>query len=131
VTKRAFDLCVAGVALLLLAPVFVVVAVLVKLGSKGPVFFRQERIGRHFHPFIIYKFRTMTVAPAAAPIALGDESRVTRIGRLLRQAKIDEWPQLFNVLRGDMSLVGPRPEVRQFVDIFRDEYAGFSRCVRA
>ena len=121
--KRALDVLVSAVGLALLSPLFAIVAVLVKLDSSGPVFFRQERIGRRFRPFAIYKFRTMADAPAGRRIALGDDSRVTRMGRLLRRAKIDELPQLVNVLGGDMSLVGPRPEVRQFVDLFRDDYA--------
>lgn len=122
--KRLFDVSVAVVALILLAPLLAIVAVAIKLDSSGPVLFTQERIGRGFRPFVIYKFRTMTPPPAEATrIALGDSSRVTKIGRLLRRTKIDEIPQLANVLKGDMSVVGPRPEVRQYVDMFRDEYA--------
>jgi lipopolysaccharide/colanic/teichoic acid biosynthesis glycosyltransferase len=122
-TKRAIDVLVAIVGLVVLAPLFAIVAVFIKADSDGPVFFRQERVGRRFRPFLIYKFRTMTNVAAGPRIALGDESRVTRAGRLLRRTKIDEMPQLLNVLAGDMSLVGPRPEVRQFVDLFRDDYA--------
>ena len=122
--KRGFDLVVASAALVLLWPLFLVVAVLVKLDSSGTVLFKQERMGRRFQPFVIYKFRTMAMSPATASrIALGDESRATRVGRLLRRTKIDEMPQLVNVLKGDMSLVGPRPEVRQFVELFPSEYA--------
>ena len=121
--KRIIDVAISAVTLVLLSPLFTVVAVLVRIDSPGPVFFRQERIGRRFRPFVIYKFRTMTGAPAGPRIALGDESRVTRAGRVLRRTKIDELPQLLNVLSGDMSLVGPRPEVRQFVELFRDDYA--------
>ena len=107
----------------MLAPILAIVAVAIKLDSPGPVLFTQERIGRGFRPFVIYKFRTMTPAPVdSTRIALGDSSRVTRVGRWLRRFKIDEFPQLVNVLTGDMSLVGPRPEVRQYVEMFRDDY---------
>jgi lipopolysaccharide/colanic/teichoic acid biosynthesis glycosyltransferase len=99
-------------------------AVLVKLSSPGPVFFQQERIGKGFRPFLIYKFRTMRPdAPATGMlITVGNDPRVTRIGRLLRKTKIDELPQLINVLKGDMSLVGPRPEVPKYVELFRADY---------
>ena len=115
----------ASIGLLCLLPVFGVVAVLIKLDSDGPVFFRQERIGRGFRPFHIYKFRTMVPAAVRTgrPITCGEDSRITRVGGVLRQTKIDELPQLINVLRGDMSIVGPRPELRQYVDRFRDDYA--------
>jgi lipopolysaccharide/colanic/teichoic acid biosynthesis glycosyltransferase len=122
--KRAFDVAVGGAALVLLLPLFAVVAVLIKMDSPGPVLFTQERIGRRFRPFVIYKFRTMAAAAkAGSRVLLGDDSRVTRLGRLLRRTKIDELPQLVNIVRGDMSLVGPRPEVRQFVELFREDYA--------
>ena len=122
--KRALDVIVAWVGLMLLGPLFAGAAVLIKADSPGPVFFRQERIGRGFRPFRIYKFRTMVKdAPrkGGALTASGD-SRITRIGKMLRQTKIDELPQLINILRGDMSLVGPRPEVRQYVELFREQY---------
>jgi lipopolysaccharide/colanic/teichoic acid biosynthesis glycosyltransferase len=124
-TKRAFDVVVALVGLVCLLPVFLFVAILIKLDSKGPVFFRQERVGRRFRPFWIYKFRTMVRdAPRlGGPITCGDDRRITRIGRVLRRTKIDELPQLINVLRGQMSLVGPRPELQQYVDVFRQDYA--------
>ena len=127
--KRAIDVGGALVGLALLAPLFVIVAVFVKLDSSGPVFFLQERIGRKFRPFWIYKFRTM-VADAqqrGRAITVGQDPRITRVGRLLRQTKIDELPQLFNVLKGEMSFVGPRPEVRQYVELFREDYAEILR----
>jgi lipopolysaccharide/colanic/teichoic acid biosynthesis glycosyltransferase len=122
--KRLFDVAVAVVGLLVLGPLLAVMALLVKLGSRGPVFFRQERIGKQFRPFFIYKFRTMVHdAPRkGGPITFGDDPRITRVGRILRKTKIDELPQLINVLRGDMSLVGPRPEVRRYVELFRQDY---------
>ena len=122
--KRMVDILVAGLGLLVISPVLVVVAICVKLTSPGPVLFRQERIGRNFRPFFIYKFRTMVQdAPRkGGPITFGADPRITSLGRLLRRAKIDELPQLFNVLLGDMSLVGPRPEVRRYVDLFHSDY---------
>jgi lipopolysaccharide/colanic/teichoic acid biosynthesis glycosyltransferase len=122
--KRALDLIVSAVGLGFLLPLFAVVALLIKLDSKGPVFFLQERIGRRFRPFRIYKFRTMVEnAPSlGALLTCGKDPRITRVGRLLRKTKIDELPQLLNVLKGDMSLVGPRPEVRRYVDLFREDY---------
>jgi lipopolysaccharide/colanic/teichoic acid biosynthesis glycosyltransferase len=122
--KRTFDLTVALVGLLLLSPLMIVVAVLVKADSPGPVFFRQERIGKGFRPFHIYKFRTMIQdAPQkGGTITFGDDPRITRVGRLLRKTKIDELPQFINVLKGDMSLVGPRPEIRRYVELFRMDY---------
>ncbi len=122
--KRFFDLVVSFAGLVVLSPVLLLVAILIKLDSPGPVFFRQERMGRGFRPFAIYKFRTMTTdAPSKGrPITVGDDSRITRTGRLLRATKIDELPQLINVFKGDMSFVGPRPELREFVDLFRHDY---------
>ena len=122
--KRTFDMIVAAIGLVLFAPLFLLVAILIKLDSKGPVFFRQKRIGRSFRPFEIYKFRTMVQeAPQLGKsITYGNDSRITRGGRLLRKAKLDELPQLINVLKGDMSFVGPRPEVPQYVELFRRDY---------
>jgi lipopolysaccharide/colanic/teichoic acid biosynthesis glycosyltransferase len=103
---------------------FAGVAVLIKLDSKGPVFFRQERVGQGLRNFVIYKFRTMVEdAPRrGGQITAGADTRITRLGRLLRKAKIDELPQLLNVFRGEMSLVGPRPEVPRYVELFRSDY---------
>jgi lipopolysaccharide/colanic/teichoic acid biosynthesis glycosyltransferase len=115
--KRAFDLAVAALALLLASPLMLVIALAVRLDSAGPVFFRQERVGQGGARFRIHKFRTM-VADAAArgpALTVGDDPRVTRVGRFLRRSKLDELPQLIDVLVGDMSLVGPRPEVPQYV----------------
>jgi lipopolysaccharide/colanic/teichoic acid biosynthesis glycosyltransferase len=122
--KRVFDIGVAGVGLILLAPLFLLLALLIKIDSPGPVFFRQERIGRGLRPFFIYKFRTMVAdAPRrGGPITVGADPRITRVGRILRATKLDELPQLLNVLKGEMSLVGPRPEVRRYVELFRQDY---------
>jgi lipopolysaccharide/colanic/teichoic acid biosynthesis glycosyltransferase len=123
--KRAVDICGAFGGLLVLAPLFAIVSVLIKIGSPGRVFFRQERIGKGFRPFWIYKFRTMVEdAPMrGGTVTATTDPRITRIGAILRRTKIDELPQLVNVLKGDMSLVGPlRPEVRHYVDMFRPQY---------
>lgn len=107
--KRAFDIVVSAGALVLLSPVLAVVAIVVLFDSGRPVFFPQERIGRGFRPFRLWKFRTMRQGAAGLPITLPGDERITRAGRILRACKIDELPQLWNVLKGDMSLVGPRP----------------------
>jgi lipopolysaccharide/colanic/teichoic acid biosynthesis glycosyltransferase len=114
----------AGAGLAVLSPLLLLVAVAVRLESPGPAVFRQRRIGRRFRPFTIYKFRTMIdgAVRRGLPVTAGADARVTRVGRVLRKTKLDELPQLFNVLRGDMSLVGPRPEVPRYVALFRREY---------
>jgi lipopolysaccharide/colanic/teichoic acid biosynthesis glycosyltransferase len=116
--KRAFDLVSALVGLLVFGLPMLVVAALVKLDSPGPVFFRQERVGRYGKVFRIHKFRTMTVdAEQRGPqLTVGADARVTRAGRVLRANRLDELPQFFDVLSGDMSLVGPRPDVPRYVD---------------
>lgn len=123
--KRALDLAVSVPALIALSPLLCIIAALVKAGSPGPVFYAQERIGRRGRPFSLYKFRTMvTGADTSGPaVTSSGDSRVTPLGRTLRKWKLDELPQLWNVVRGDMSLVGPRPEVRKYTDIFRDDYS--------
>jgi lipopolysaccharide/colanic/teichoic acid biosynthesis glycosyltransferase len=123
--KRAFDMIASGLGLLFLLPLLVLIAVVVKLTSRGPIFFQQERMGRNFQPFYILKFRSMVPdAPKQGPaITAGRDPRITWIGNLLRKTKLDELPQLLNVLKGEMSLVGPRPEVRKYVEMFREDYA--------
>ena len=115
-TKRLFDLLAACAGLLLLSPLLLIVALAIKLESPGPAFFRQERVGRQGVPFRIHKFRTMRVdSERGGQLTVGDDARVTRCGRILRRFKVDELPQFIDVLRGDMSLVGPRPEVPKYV----------------
>lgn len=123
--KRLFDITFSTLGLVICLPLFAVVAVLIKAGSKGPVFFTQKRVGRNFIPFRLYKFRTMVIdAPKKGPlITTGGDLRVTPLGRLLRKTKVDELPQLINVLKGDMSLVGPRPEVEKYVGRYKKDYA--------
>ncbi len=127
--KRIFDIVFSIVALIILSPLFVAASVIIKLDSKGPVFFLQERVGRNFRPFKIYKFRSMRadVKRKGALITIGGDQRITRFGRVLRRYKMDELPQLLNVLKGDMSLVGPRPEVRRYVRIYKEEYSHLLR----
>lgn len=122
--KRTFDFLVSLLGLVILSPLLLIAAVLIKLTSRGPIFFRQERIGRGFRPFHILKFRTMVPdAPnLGGQLTTGEDPRVTRIGYLLRKVKLDELPQLINVLKGDMSFVGPRPEVPRYVEMFRKDY---------
>lgn len=122
--KRYFDLSVSIVSLVILLPVFLLVAVAIKLDDGGPVFFFQERVGRNFSTFKVVKFRTMTTDPqVAGPLVTSEnDKRITKVGKILRKLKIDELPQIFNVLRGEMSIVGPRPEVPKYVKLFEKEY---------
>ncbi len=122
-TKRAFDIFIAAMGLIFLIPVFAFVSLLIVLDSRGPVFYAQERIGRGCRPFKLLKFRTMfTDSDRKGALTVGmRDSRITRVGYNLRKLKIDELPQLVNVLIGDMSLVGPRPEVKRFVDLYSKE----------
>ncbi len=123
--KRALDLVAAGAGLVLLSPVFLLAAIAIRLDARGPVFFRQQRMGRDFVPFQILKFRTM-VADAESrggQITAGADPRITRVGCWLRRTKVDELPQLINIALGHMSLVGPRPEVPRYVEMFRADYA--------
>ncbi|MBV8046607.1 MAG: sugar transferase [Paludibacterium sp.] len=120
--KRGFDLLAAGVGLALLSPLLLAMAAWVKLDSPGPVFFRQERVGRFGVTFRIHKFRTMRVdAERHGQLTVGADARVTRAGRVLRKTKLDELPQLIDVLSGRMSLVGPRPEVPRYVAHYPDD----------
>jgi lipopolysaccharide/colanic/teichoic acid biosynthesis glycosyltransferase len=122
--KRTFDICLALAALALVAPLLGLVALLIKCDSKGAVFFKQERMGKGFRPFLIYKFRTMKESSNSNSrlVTVDRDPRITRVGWFLRMSKIDEIPQLINVLKGEMSFVGPRPEVRQYVEFFQRDY---------
>ena len=122
--KRGFDIVASMAGLVSLAPMFVIVAVVIKLDSAGPVFFQQERVGRGLNPFRIIKFRTMSSETIGHTQSLSvvHDTRITRAGHWLRRLKIDEFPQLVNVLKGDMSLVGPRPELRRYVELRRRDY---------
>ncbi len=120
--KRLFDLTLASAGLLLLSPLMIAVALLIKLDSEGPVLFSQRRVGRSLRCFTLFKFRTMVPAHGGDEITVAGDQRVTRLGRLLRLAKLDELPQLWNILAGEMSFVGPRPLVESTVNRFRDDY---------
>ena len=121
--KRLFDIVASGCGLIILSPLFVILAIWIKLDSTGPVFYRQVRVGRHNKDFKIFKFRSMRVgADKQGLITVGGrDPRVTRSGYFIRKYKLDEFPQLINVFVGDMSLVGPRPEVRKYVDMYTEE----------
>lgn len=124
IVRRILDIAVSASAVICLSPLLLGIALAVKLDSRGPVIFRQVRIGKKFRIFEIYKFRTMVAdAPTQGPsITVSGDARITRFGRVLRRTKLDELPQLVNVLRGDMSLVGPRPELPKYVELFKKEY---------
>lgn len=121
--KRLFDALISTMGLIVLAPVLVVIAVAIKVESAGPVFYRGLRAGRYGKPFRIFKFRTMVLNAdkIGGPSSAADDPRITRVGGPLRRYKLDELPQLINVLKGEMSFVGPRPEVPQYVAMFSPE----------
>jgi len=122
--NRVFDVLCAVVGLIALSPLFCVIAVAIKFDDGGPVFFAQDRVGKNFRLFRLWKFRSMvTGADLCGLLTAPADSRVTHVGRLLRRHKLDELPQLFNVLAGDMQLVGARPEVEPYVQMFRSQYA--------
>jgi len=118
------DIIFSTLAIILLLPSFFIIALLIKLDTNGPIFYRQIRMGKDFKPFGLYKFRTMVVdADKMGPLVTKDrDPRITKVGYYLRKWKLDELPQFFNVLKGDMSLVGPRPEVEKYVKLFKDDY---------
>ena len=132
ILKRWFDLLASGVGLIALSPLLMLIALLIKLDSKGPVFFRQERVGRFGKVFRIHKFRTMVTDAErkGLQITVGADARVTRVGGMLRKYKLDELPQLIDVLLGDMSLVGPRPEVPRYVACYPEETKDIVLSVR-
>ena len=121
--KRLFDIVASGIGLLILSPILLIIAIWIKLDSKGPVFYRQVRVGWHNKDFRIFKFRSMRVGADKGSLVTigGGDPRVTRSGYWIRKFKLDELPQLINVFIGDMSLVGPRPEVRHYVDYWTPE----------
>lgn len=120
---RIFDICLSGLGLIVLSPLLFLVAIWIKLDSTGPVFYQQQRVGQHGRDFYLFKFRSMRVgADKGSLITVGSmDPRVTKSGYYLRKCKLDELPQLINVFKGDMSMVGPRPEVRRYVDLYTEE----------
>lgn len=129
IVKRCFDVIASSVAIFLLSPLILLIALLIRLDSAGPVFFTQQRVGKHQNGFLIYKFRSMQNRPpeaidqiAEGVIVTGQDPRITRVGRLLRATSLDELPQLFNILKGDMSLVGPRPILFEQLEVVPGDY---------
>ena len=121
VLKRTFDIVVSFIMLLLLSPVMLVLAIMIKLDTPGPVFFRQERITTYGESFRIFKFRTMTHNAGGPAITRDNDNRITKVGKKIRDLRLDELPQLIDVLRGKMTFVGTRPEAPKFVDVYTDE----------
>lgn len=122
--KRLFDFCIAFIFSILLLPIWILIAILLKLDSKGPIFFRQVRIGLNEKPFRILKFRTMITDAEQRGLQItvgGNDPRITKFGYILRKYKLDELPQIFNVILGEMSFVGPRPEVPKYVNMYSAE----------
>lgn len=121
--KRLFDIIASCCGLIVLSPLFIILAIWIKLDSKGPIFYKQSRVGQYNKDFLLYKFRSMRVgSDKKGLITVGNrDPRITRSGYFIRKYKLDEFPQLINVLIGDMSLVGPRPEVRKYVDLYTEE----------
>jgi lipopolysaccharide/colanic/teichoic acid biosynthesis glycosyltransferase len=126
--KRAVDVVVSAVLLLVLVPLIIAIVVAIKIDSRGPVFFRSERVGWRGRRLMMLKFRKMRDGAGGAPLTLADDRRFTRIGGWLARTKLDEIPQLWHVLRGDMSLVGPRPECSRFTELYPHEYDGILRA---
>ncbi len=122
-TKRAFDLAVALVGTVLLLPILAMAGLAIKLDSPGPVFYRSSRVGKDGRPFGLYKLRTMIAGAdrVGSSVTSGGDPRITRVGRLLRRTKLDEMPNLINVLKGEMSLVGPRPEAPEWIELYSPE----------
>lgn len=121
--KRVFDILASGIGIIVLSPILIVIAIAIKCDSNGEILFKQKRVGMNEKTFNIFKFRTMVTdaEKLGKQITVGNDCRITKIGSFLRKYKLDELPQLFNVLLGDMSLVGPRPEVPRYVELYTDE----------
>ena len=121
--KRIFDFVVSLVGVIIISPILLIVAIAIKIDSKGDILFLQKRVGRKGKPFYIYKFRTMVTdaEKLGKQITVGKDNRITKVGAFLRKYKIDELPQLLNVVKGEMSLVGPRPEVPRYVELYTEE----------
>ena len=123
VIKRIFDIICSTLGLIFLSPLLILITILIKMGSDGPIFFKQIRVGENEKEFLILKFRTMVVdaEKLGKQITIGNDNRITKIGLFLRKYKLDELPQLINVFKGEMSLVGPRPEVPRYVRLYTEE----------
>jgi lipopolysaccharide/colanic/teichoic acid biosynthesis glycosyltransferase len=130
IAKRLFDIIFSFIGIIVLSPFLIVIALWIKIDSRGPIFFLQTRISQYNQPFRIIKFRTMRVNNKGKRLTIGGDNRITRSGYFLRRYKLDELPQLINVLKGDMSLVGPRPELPQYVALYPDEVKNIIFSVR-
>ena len=121
--KRLFDIIASIIGLVILSPIFIILAIAIKIDSKGPVFYRQERVTTNNKTFMIFKFRTMVqnADKIGSLVTIGNDNRITKVGKFIRKLRLDEFPQLINVLVGDMSFIGTRPEVRKYVDCYTDE----------
>lgn len=121
--KRLMDILASGLGLIFLSPILIIICILIKASSEGPIFFKQVRVGKNMKNFEILKFRTMVpnAEKLGKQITIGEDKRITSVGKVLRKYKLDELPQLFNVFMGDMSLVGPRPEVPKYVKLYSEE----------
>jgi lipopolysaccharide/colanic/teichoic acid biosynthesis glycosyltransferase len=121
-TKRIFDVLASSIALILLSPLLIIISFWIVLDSDGGIFYKQERIGKNQKPFWLYKFRSMRPnSDQLGQITIGKDNRITKVGHFIRKYKLDELPQLLNILKGDMSIVGPRPEVKKYVDLYNAE----------
>jgi len=125
VFKRILDIIISLIALLVLSPLLIIISVLLLITAGTPILFTQERVGRNWKPFYIYKFRTMVkdAEDLGPQISVENDSRVTPVGRILRKYKLDELPQFINVIKGEMSIVGPRPEVKKYADAYKNDYS--------
>lgn len=123
IVKRLFDIIASLILLIILSPIMLIIAIAIKIDSKGPIFYRQERITKYGKKFRIFKFRTMIqdADKNGALVTIGEDPRITRVGSKIRKCRLDEFPQLINVLKGEMSFVGTRPEVEKYVDMYTDE----------
>lgn len=123
ILKRIFDIIVSFILLIITSPIFIILAIMIKIESKGPIFYRQERITQYGKTFKIFKFRTMVnnADKLGTLITLDNDSRITKVGKMIRKLRLDEVPQLINILKGDMTFVGTRPEVKKYVDAYSDE----------
>ena len=121
--KRVFDIFASIIGLIFFSPIMLVLAIAIKLDSKGPVFFKQERITTNNKTFKIYKFRTMVqnADKIGSLVTVGNDNRITKVGKFIRKFRLDEFPQLINILKGDMSFIGTRPEVKKYVDCYTNE----------
>jgi len=122
-SKRILDLTISMIGIIMLSPIFILLAIWIKIDSRGSVFYKQVRVGKDNHDFLLYKFRSMKIgSDKKGLITIGDkDTRITKPGYFIRKYKLDELPQLFNVIKGDMSLVGPRPEVRKYVNLYNTD----------